>query len=102
MTCQGPVTQLLYKEGREVRAGSQGNVPGVPSKLSSKLQKANQHLFQGQNYACLEFTRSFSAHLTLQIEHALWIPSLTRTGLELPKWSGPKNKMGNYKAKCTK
>lgn len=46
-----PCEPIVYKEGREVRAGSQGNVPGVPSKLSSKLQKANQHLFQGQNYA---------------------------------------------------
>lgn len=98
MTCQGPVTQLYIR--KEVRAGSQGNVQG-PLQTVQQAAKGKPTLISRPKL-CLEFTRSFSAHLTLQIEHVLWIPSLPRTGLELPKWSGPKNKMGNHKAKCTK
>lgn len=50
MTCQRPVTQLyIRKEGKSGLALRE--MSRALSKLSSKLQKANQHLFQDQNCA---------------------------------------------------
>lgn len=91
MSCQGPVTQPYIRMAHQ--GWLLGRCPGSPLPTAQQAAKGKPTLFP-EPKLCLEFTRS---SLTFQIEHALWIPSLPRTGLEPPKRSGPKSKWETIK-----